>query len=455
MADFLLRLSANRTAKKLIRTLRLPLPLPPVLDRAKAPWEAQPLSGKTAFVGLDAEGALAPVIAETMTGAGGHAWLRGRAVEPPRRVRPYALIYDAASIATPEELRGLYAFFHEYVRKVMPCGRIIVITRPPSESADPLQRSARRAIEGFIRSLGKEAGRKGITAQTVHVDSGAESNLEPVLRFLLSNRSAYISGQVVRVSAQVARLADGQYVKPLQGKVALVTGAARGIGEATARALAREGARVIVMDRAPELPVATQVAESIQGTALACDVTEANAAETIAARVRAHYEGLDILVHNAGITRDKTLGNMSDEQWDMVLQVNLLGLLRANEALLGSIREGGRIIALSSVGGIAGNAGQTNYAATKAGLIGYVQALAPKVAARGITVNAVAPGFIETKMTAAMPVGTREVARRLCSLIQGGLPSDIAETITFLASPGAAGLTGEVLRICGGNFVGA
>lgn len=455
MGDFLLKLSANKSAKKTIRTLRLPLPLPPVLDRAKTPWEALPLTGKTAFVGLDSAGALASVISETMVGAGGHAWLRGKTIEPPGRVRPFALIYDATSLNTPDELRGLYEFFHEYVRKVPPCGRILVITRPPAETGAPLQRSARRAIEGFIRSLGKEAGRKGITAQTVHVDTGAESRLEPVLRFLLSNRSAYISGQVVHVSAHVACLAEGKYVKPLQGKVALVTGAARGIGEATARALAREGAKVIVMDRAPELPVATQVAESIQGAALACDVTEASAAGTITAHVREHYEGLDILVHNAGITRDKTLGNMSEDKWDMVLQVNLLGLLRTNEALLGSIRDGGRIIALSSVGGIAGNAGQTNYAATKAGLIGYVQALAPSVAARGITINAVAPGFIETKMTAAMPMGTREVARRLCSLIQGGLPSDIAEAITFLASPGAAGLTGEVLRICGGNFVGA
>jgi 3-oxoacyl-[acyl-carrier protein] reductase len=209
------------------------------------------------------------------------------------------------------------------------------------------------------------------------------------------------------------------------------------------------------MDRESEIAVATQVAQSIQGTALVCDVTDARAAEIILEHVREHYDGLDIVVHNAGVTRDKTLGNMTKDQWSMVLGVNLLGLIRCNEKLLDSIRDGGRIIALSSVGGIAGNAGQTNYAATKAGLIGYVQALAPMVASRGITVNAVAPGLIETRMTAAMPMGTREVARRLCSLMQGGLPEDIAETITFLASPGATGITGEVLRVCGGNFLGA
>jgi len=161
------------------------------------------------------------------------------------------------------------------------------------------------------------------------------------------------------------------------------------------------------------------------------------------------------VVHNAGITRDKTLGNMSADQWDMVLAVNLIALIRTNEALIEHVRDGGRIIAMSSVGGIAGNAGQTNYGCTKAGVIGYVQGLAPRAAQRGITVNAVAPGFIETQMTAAMPMVTREVARRLCSLSQGGLPEDIAEAIVFLASPDAAGLTGEVLRVCGGNFVGA
>jgi 3-oxoacyl-[acyl-carrier protein] reductase len=237
--------------------------------------------------------------------------------------------------------------------------------------------------------------------------------------------------------------------------VALVTGAARGIGEATARALAREGAAVIVMDRPAELEAAKKVADAIGGTALAADITDPKAAAAVLEHVKQHHAGLDIVVHNAGITRDKTIANMSADKWDMVLSVNLISLIRANEELIGSIRDGGRIIALSSVGGIAGNPGQTNYAATKAGVIGYVQAFAPRVAGRGITVNAVAPGFIETQMTAAMPMGTREVARRLCMLTQGGLPEDIAETITFLASPDTTGLTGEVIRICGGNFVGA
>jgi 3-oxoacyl-[acyl-carrier protein] reductase len=455
MSDFLLRVSTNKASRKIIQTLRLPIPLPPVLSRAQGPWEERFLAGKTVFIGLGPECALAEGVTNAVEGAGGRIWVQGKSAEPPAVVRPHALVYDATGLDTPEQLRDVYEFFHAHVRRLSGCGRVVIIARPPAESDNPLCRAARRALEGFVRSLGKEIGRKGSTAQVLHVDSGAEERLEPVLRFLLSRSAAYISGQAVHVSGLVFPPASRAYVKPLAEKVALVTGGARGIGEATSRVLAREGARVIVMDRESEIAAATRVAQAIQGTALALDITDARAAEIIMEHVREHYDGLDIVVHNAGVTRDKTLGNMSEEKWDMVLGVNLLGLVRSNEQLLDSIRDGGRIIALSSVGGIAGNAGQTNYAATKAGLIGYVQALAPKAASRGITVNAVAPGFIETKMTAAMPLGTREAARRLSSLMQGGLPEDIAEAITFLASPGAAGLTGEVLRVCGGNFVGA
>jgi 3-oxoacyl-[acyl-carrier protein] reductase len=165
---------------------------------------------------------------------------------------------------------------------------------------------------------------------------------------------------------------------------------------------------------------------------------------------------VDIVVHNAGITRDRTLGKMDASRWDLAVQVNLGGVIRITEALLqGPLRDHGRIILLSSVAGIAGNFGQTNYAASKSGVIGYTRALAPLVAGRGITVNAVAPGFVETRLTAAIPLATREAGRRLSSLTQGGAPVDIAEAITFLATPGASGLTGRVLRACGGSFLGA
>jgi len=162
------------------------------------------------------------------------------------------------------------------------------------------------------------------------------------------------------------------------------------------------------------------------------------------------------VIHNAGVTRDKTLARMKPEKGDQTIDINLSAVVRITEALLeGPMRAGGRIILLSSVAGIAGNMGQTNYAASKAGIVGYTRGLATELAPRGITVNAIAPGFIETRLTAAIPVMIREVARRLSALGQGGLPQDVGEAITFLSTPGAAAMTGRVLRVCGGAFVGA
>ena len=185
------------------------------------------------------------------------------------------------------------------------------------------------------------------------------------------------------------------------------------------------------------------------------DLMDANAATHIADALRARHGSLDFVVHNAGVTRDRTLARMSEAEWDGTLGVNLTAVLRLHDALDGLLRPGGRIVALSSIAGLAGNVGQTNYAASKAGVVGFVRALAPQCAPRGITVNAVAPGFIETRLTAAIPFAIREAARRMSSLGQGGHPEDVAQTIAFLASPSAQGLTGNVVRVCGQSIVGA
>ncbi len=464
MSDFLVRLSSNKAASTLARGLGMPLPLP--LNRTQGPWKSQPLRGRTVLLQAGSGAAMTQALIAAVERMGADVSLQTGTSEGPsgntlsaeqlsENLRPHALVFDATGLNDPKGLDELYRFFHGHVRGLAACGRAVVLVRPPAEADAPVARAARRAVEGFVRSLGRELGRKGSTAQTVYVDSGAEDRVEPVLRFLLSAGSAYVSGQALHVSAMVPPMASSSFEQSLAGRVALVTGAARGIGEATARALAREGATVIVMDRPAELEVATAVARSIGGTALGCDITEADAADKIRAHATQHHGGLDIVVHNAGITRDKMLANMDESRWNMVLDVNLISLIRVNEALLDFLRDDGRIICLSSIGGIAGNVGQTNYAATKAGVIGYIEGLAPTLAARGITVNAIAPGFIETKMTAAVPLATREVARRLCNLSQGGQPEDIAEAITFLASPGASGMTGETLRVCGGSFIGA
>jgi 3-oxoacyl-[acyl-carrier protein] reductase len=249
----------------------------------------------------------------------------------------------------------------------------------------------------------------------------------------------------------------GSLPAPLTNRIALVTGASRGIGAAIAQTLARDGAHVIAIDIAAQGEDLAKVANAIGGSSLALDVTAADAPATLATHLQERHGGVDVVVHNAGITRDRTLARMKPERWDAVLEVNLSAQERLNEALLDGnlIGEGGRIVTVSSIGGIAGNRGQTNYGASKAGVIGIVETLAPELAQRGATINAVAPGFIETQMTAAMPLVVREGGRRMNSLAQGGLPIDVAETIAWFASPASGGVNGNVVRVCGQSLIGA
>ncbi|MFJ5987962.1 3-oxoacyl-ACP reductase [Lentzea sp. NPDC092896] len=354
---------------------------------------------------------------------------------------PYgALVFDASEIGSVGDLRQLHDFFHPAITQLGPCGRVVVIGRSPDSIAQ-------RALEGFVRSVGKEL-RRGGTANLVHVADGAEDGVESTLRFLLSGRSAYVSGQVVHVSGNSP-------AGTLDGKVALVTGASRGIGEAIATALGRDGAHVVCLDVPAAGDELSKVANAVGGSALQLDITGDPARLT--SYLLERHGGVDVVVHNAGITRDKSLARMDSSLWDSVLEVNLACQERINEALLDGdvLRTGGRIVGVSSIAGIAGNVGQTNYATSKAGVIGMVQTLAPVLAARGATINAVAPGFIETKMTAAVPFATREVGRRMNSLSQGGLPADVAETVAWFASPGSGGVNGNVVRVCGQMLLGA
>jgi 3-oxoacyl-[acyl-carrier protein] reductase len=334
----------------------------------------------------------------------------------------------------------------------------VVLGTPPETANARAERVAQRALEGFTRSLGKEAGR-GSTVQLVYVAPAADGALASTLAFLLSPKSAYVSGQVVRIgthgpSAPAETVTDWQ--RPLAGKVAVVTGAARGIGEQIARVLHRDGATVLGIDVPQAASELQAVMRDIDGDHLTRDMSAKDAPQRFARHVRERHGGRDVVVHNAGISLDKKLANMAEDRFSSVIAVNLTAPERITDELLeqGLVRPNGRIIGVASIAGIAGNLGQTNYGASKAGVIGLVDALADDLE-DGITVNAVAPGFIETKMTAAVPLVTREVGRRLNSLSQGGLPVDVAETIAWFANPASTAVNGNVVRVCGQMMMGA
>ncbi len=393
-----------------------------------------------------------------------HGLMTGRfeAAEPGSQGKLAALLFDASGIEDSSQLEPLHGFFHDTLRSLGKCGRIVVLGRPPEACANPRQWTAQRALEGLVRSLGKEA-RRGITANLVYVEKGAEHGIEATLRFFLSPRSAYVSGQVVRIGvpastgarAGATALPPFDWKQPLAGRRAVVTGAARGIGASIAGVLAEQGAHVIGID----IPSAREALDStmrqLNGTALAFDIAAPEAPAQIAAAL--DEQGVDIVVHNAGITKDKTIAKMTDAAWQSVIDINLSAQERIDDALLaaGILRDGGRIIGVSSISGIAGNLGQTNYATSKAGVIGRVQSMAPHLRVRGITINAVAPGFIETQMTAKIPLTIREAGRRMNSMSQGGQPVDVAQTIAWLAHPGSAGVSGQIVRVCGQSLIGA
>lgn len=472
MKDGYLDFANSNMGAKLINALGLPKPLP--LERHRS---GDPVIKGTVLVGGGGEPQLLEALAGVFKRIGAQTLVHERlpqwvAVankaglttgrwggngEPGEKVK--ALVFDATGLTDSTQSDALYWFFHDAARSLLPCGRVIVLGRPPEQCGSPRQATIQRGLEGLTRSLGKEL-KKGSNAQLVYVAEGAEGQLESTLRFLLSPRSAYVSAQVIRIGQAVGDVTASatplDWDKPLAGKKVLVTGASRGIGAAIAECMARDGAEVIALDVPQAQEGLHEVAKQIGGKALALDIGSAEAPQKLVEAAKADG-GWDVVVHNAGITRDKTIANMKEHLWQLVMNVNLSTQERINEALVesGALKAGGRIVCVSSISGLAGNMGQTNYAVSKAGVVGMVQSSAPLFAKKGITINAVAPGFIETQMTAAIPFAIREAGRRMNSMSQGGQPVDVAEAIGWFASPASSGITGNVIRVCGQSLIGA
>ena len=448
MSDYL----QNPYLKQVLSTLGIPLPSPEILVRNEKPINYNELQHKVAVIGsVNEQG----------------EWYKGvvQSLDKHVKLEYYAeaidiLILDATAAQSIDDLEKIYSFGNANIRKVRKNGRILVLSNADGMTAEA--RVASKALVGFVKSLAKEAGGKGIIVNGLNLSAvsdlvgDATADLAwPLIHFFISDRGVFITGQYLNCTSGIEGVAY-QESGNLESKWALVTGAARGIGADTARAIAREGAKVIVLDVVQAAESLEAVAKEIGGVALPVDITSADAETQVRKILKENNAQLDILVNNAGIIRDKTLAKMTADQWRSVLNVNLKSVIRFTDALLEEgLADQASVIGLSSIAGIAGNMGQTNYAASKAGLITYLQGVAASQKSRGITANAIAPGFIETPMTENLPFFVKEGGRRLSALKQGGLPIDIAQAITFLAGPGGRFISGQVLRVCGGSFLGA
>ena len=447
MSDSYLSFVNSPWGRRLAQAIGLPQPLPLQRHRSGQQGLVNPVilagAGRLA-------GEVQRIFGDTDTVTATAATLKA-----PSTVKVQGAVFDASAVADLQQLDELYVFFHANAKRLGQHGRVVVLGTAPEHCQDLPQAVAQRALEGLVRSLAKEL-RRAITVQLIYVAPGAEEALHSSLRFFLSRRSAYVSGQVVRLEKPVDGQVAVNWDNPFAGRRALVTGASRGIGLAIAQVLARDGAHVVCVDVPQAQQHLEQAAQSVGGSALPLDITAADAVSQLLAHTR-QYGAFDVVVHNAGITRDKTIAKMTEAAWRSVLAVNLQAPLQLSEALLANhgLNPGGRIVCVSSISGIAGNLGQSNYATSKAGVIGLVQGLAPRAAAQQVTVNAVAPGFIETQMTAKIPLMIREAGRRMNSLSQGGQPIDVAETIAWLAHPASGGVNGQTVRVCGQSLLGA
>lgn len=449
MSDWLLNLYEHPLLGRVAKSIYASPP--PVLERQDCAIDDQPLSGRRVLL-CGAEGSDVRPVAAMLEEMGASVELgqNSAAVDGPGID---GVVFDGrafAALKNPADFDVLYDVLHANIEHLKKRARVLFLL----PAVAPKTRWVVQGVVALMKSLGKELGRKGIVVNALCVpnyDADHLMHLAGPLTFFLSKRCAFISGQCVELS-DTAAAPEAPKAQEFKGQRVLVTGAARGIGAAIAKAYAREGAHVFCLDRPGD--ALALFAESIGGEALALDVTADNAVDVIESA--AGEAGIDVIVHNAGVTRDRTLRKMKRESWEFVRKVNLDAVVSLTEALSERrvLNTGGSVVLLSSVTGFAGNLGQTNYALTKGALIGLTESLAATLGRRRVTINAIAPGLIETEMTGAMPFAVREAARRLSNLRQGGAPQDVAEAALLLTAPSSRAISRQTLRVCGGAYFG-
>jgi 3-oxoacyl-[acyl-carrier protein] reductase len=468
--DRMTEFATNATVRKLVSKLQLPLTLPTAVRRGAEQDIARPLLGRTVALTVNTKPAPAIVRALAQLGAsfvlvGDAAAVNGAADITRSAGRPTetstapllgsalpkpvdALIADVGVLGGP---KTLLAQLQPALAQLRSHCRVVLLNRVPRKTT-PAQAADVEAVFGFAKSLARELGKKAITVNVVDAYEGAsDDSLAFTLGFLVSDRARYVTSQRFELHERRAAAAT----LSLSGEHALVTGGARGIGAAIAQTLARQGARVTLVDLANARDGAAEVCARITrdgGKAhfVPADITKRDETEAMLRAATQAFGPVQVLVNNAGITRDKTFAKMSEDKWNQVIAVNYDAAVALSDAVLA----GGpaRVVFLSSVVGLAGNFGQTNYTLSKAAIVGYVHALAAE--RPELQVTAVAPGMIDTALTREIPFLNREVAKQMIALLQAGEPEDVAEVAAFLASPGAAGLSGSTVRVDGGMFVG-
>lgn len=459
MQDAFVEISRHSLTRKLLKKVGLRPPVP--LLRAYRPWSETLLQGKQLCLFTKNEQVKSLELWAQKLGAKVHLWSQpSHEAKSPSLMQVWqASICDTRAFQHIRDLEQMYRFYHEVLKNFGSHHRTLILYHRPSPQASPREAALAKAIEGFMRSLAREAGPRGATVNALQWEEGSldASTWQGIAGFFLSDHAAFVTGQVLTLDGQTEKKSSMPLAGSLAGKRALVTGAAQGIGYAIARRLAEEGAHVYALDRSSSQAALDELVQAIDGESLCCDLSSQEDRVQLLDRISAMPAPLDIIVHNAGITRDRTLYSMQVQDWNAVMQVNLEAILHLTEESLrrGHFAKGARILGLSSISGIAGNFGQCNYSAAKAGIIGMVENLANHLRPLGMTANAVAPGFIETQMTSRVPFLVRLFARRFSSLGQGGNPDDVAEMIAFLASPLAQAINGKVIRVCGGNYMGA